>query len=328
MSMQQVARYQRSALFQSSDLDETRQIVSGLYCDHRLDQTQGGGSLAYRQAYCRLGDLGFSRMEYGADVRVEPGRLGDFYLIQVPLSGVDHMTADGVRICSDPGHASIHAPGSGLGMHWSEDCRKFVVRIERAALERHAAALSGHDMSRTLAFRPVLDLQDAGVRSWVSTAQHVLDQIDGNPRLADEALVRVQFEQLLMTTLLSWLPGNFAQLSQSERRTVLPRHVKAAEEYMRAHPEQALTVESLAQEVGVSGRTLFEGFRKFLGVSPMRYLRDLRMDCARRDLLDPAKPRSVTAIATHWGFYQLGRFACEYRRRFDEQPHETMARAR
>ena len=148
MSMQQVARYQRSALFQSSDLDETRQIVSGLYCDHRLDQTRGGGSLAYRQAYCRLGDLGFSRMEYGADVRVEPGRLGDFYLIQVPLSGVDHMTADGVRICSDPGHASIHAPGSGLGMHWSEDCRKFVVRIERAALER-----GGRELGRQVGLR-------------------------------------------------------------------------------------------------------------------------------------------------------------------------------
>lgn len=326
--MQQAERYQRSTFFQSSDLDETRQIVSGLYCDHRLDQTRGGSSLAYRQGYCRLGDLGFSRMEYGADVRVEPGRLGDFYLIQVPLSGVDNMTVDGVRVRSDPLHASIHSPGGALGMNWSEDCRKFVVRIERASLERHAAALSGRDILGVLAFQPVLDLRDAAVRSWVSTAQHVLDEIDRNPRVLEEPLVRVQFEQLLMTTLLSWLPGSFARLSQGDRRTVLPRHVKAAEEYMRAHPDQALTIESLAQAVGVSGRTLFEGFRKFLGVSPMRYLRDLRMDCARRDLLDPAKPRSVTAIATHWGFYQLGRFACEYRRRFDEQPHETMARAR
>lgn len=318
----------RSAVYRSSDLDETRSIVTGIYCDHRLDQIGGRERLAYEQTHCTMGDFSFSQMRYGADVRVEPGRIGDFYLIQVPLAGSDQMLVDGKAVLSDPLHASIHVPMSGLGMNWRADCRKFVVKIERHALQAHAAALSGHKDAGPPSFLSSVDLRRPAAGSWAATAQHVLGELQRNPQLAAEPLVRTQFEQLLMTTLLSWMPGSFGDAVRNERRIVLPRHIKAAEDYMRSHPEQAITIETLACEVGVSGRTLFDGFRKFLGVSPMRYLRDLRMECARRDLLDASKPRSVTTIATHWGFYQLGRFACEYRRRFNEQPHETMARGR
>ena len=318
----------QSALYRSSDLDETRRIVAGIYCEHRLDQTRSRDRLDYRHVHARMGDFSFSQMGYGADVRVEPGTLGQFYLVQVPLTGGDRMCVDGVALTSDPLHASIHGPGSGLGMNWSADCSKFVVRVERAPLERHSVALSGREAKGPVGFRSLVDLQEVTIRSWVATAQHVFAELQRNPALADEPLVRTQFEQMLMTTMLSWLPGGLEAQVQQDRRMLLPRHVKAAEDYMRAHSDQALTVDTLAHEVGVSGRTLFEGFRKFLGVSPMRYLRDLRMERARHDLLDPAQPRSVTLIATHWGFYQLGRFASDYRRRFGEQPHETMARGR
>lgn len=317
-----------SAQYRSSDLDETRRIVAGIYCEHRLDQTRARDRLDYRHVHARMGDFSFSQMGYGADVRVEPGTLGQFYLVQVPLTGGDRMCLDGVALASDPVHASIHGPGSGLGMNWSADCSKFVVRVEREPLERHAVAMSGRKEKGAVAFRPLVDLREVAIGSWIATAQHVFAELQRNPALAGAPLVRTQFEQMLMTTMLSWLPGGCETQVRQDRRMLLPRHVKAAEDYMRAYADQALTVDTLAHEVGVSGRTLFEGFRKFLGVSPMRYLRDLRMERARHDLLDPAQPRSVTLIATHWGFYQLGRFASDYRRRFGEQPHETMVRGR
>ncbi|AWI80800.1 AraC family transcriptional regulator [Parazoarcus communis] len=318
----------QSAVYRSSDLDETRSIVAGIYCDHRLDQLRSRACLKYEHTHCAMGGFSFSRMRYGADVSVDVDTLGDFYLIQVPLSGTDRMCVNGHSFCSDSRYASVNAPMSGLGMNWSADCLKFAVRIERKLLEGHAAALSARPDDGPLVFMPSVDLRLAAPRSWVATAQHVLNELQRNPQLATQPLVRTQFEQLLMTTLLSWMPGSFGEAVQTERRVVLPRHVKVAEEFMRANPEQVMTIETLASVVGVSGRTLFDGFRKFLGVSPMRYLRDLRMECARRDLLDASRPRSVTTIATHWGFYQLGRFACDYRRRFDEHPHETMAKGR
>jgi len=103
---------------------------------------------------------------------------------------------------------------------------------------------------------------------------------------------------------------------------------KLAVDFIQAHPEQPITIETLAAVCGVSGRTLFAGFAKFMGMSPMRYLRDVRLERVRQDLLDPSQPRSVTQIATRWGFYQLGRMASDYRKRFAERPRDTLQRAR
>jgi AraC-like DNA-binding protein len=94
----------------------------------------------------------------------------------------------------------------------------------------------------------------------------------------------------MMTTLLEWQPGSVSESLQRDSREVLPRHVRLVEDYIRAHPEQPITIEQLTELAGVSGRTLYSGFQKFRGVSPMRYLRDVRMERVRSDLLDPPRP--------------------------------------
>jgi AraC-like DNA-binding protein len=60
-------------------------------------------------------------------------------------------------------------------------------------------------------------------------------------------------------------------------------------------------------------------------MSPAKYLKRYRMTQARLDLLgaDPVSA-TVTQIATSWGFWELGRFAGEYRRLFEESPSETL----
>jgi transcriptional regulator GlxA family with amidase domain len=59
----------------------------------------------------------------------------------------------------------------------------------------------------------------------------------------------------------------------------------------------------------------------------MRYLRDARFERVREALLR-AQDQSVTQVAMRWGFYHLGRFAVDYRKRFGEMPSETQARGR
>jgi AraC-like DNA-binding protein len=68
-------------------------------------------------------------------------------------------------------------------------------------------------------------------------------------------------------------------------------------------------------------------FWEELGVSPAAFIRRLRLHELRRALLASVLGEStVTELAYHLGFTQLGRLAGTYRRLFGEAPSATLAR--
>jgi AraC-like DNA-binding protein len=72
-------------------------------------------------------------------------------------------------------------------------------------------------------------------------------------------------------------------------------------------------------------RSLYAGFKEYLGVSPMQYLRDLRMECARTELMS-GEASNVSGVALRWGFAHLGRFSNDYKLRYGETPSQTLRR--
>ncbi len=111
-------------------------------------------------------------------------------------------------------------------------------------------------------------------------------------------------------------------------RDTQPDYVERAVACMRAHCAEPLTIAAIATASGISARTLIEGFRRHLGTSPKALLREFRFQKVR-DALIAAIPGTTTVadIATACGFNELGRFAVEYRQRYDESPSATLHRA-
>jgi TolB-like protein/AraC-like DNA-binding protein len=108
---------------------------------------------------------------------------------------------------------------------------------------------------------------------------------------------------------------------------VLPYDIKKTIAYMRDHMGQPVTMADLTRVSGVAARTLRKHFRSFLEVSPLGYLRAMRLAALRDELLHTARPSSITEIAARYGFHRLGRFSAEYHRRFGEHPSRTLRRA-
>jgi transcriptional regulator GlxA family with amidase domain len=97
---------------------------------------------------------------------------------------------------------------------------------------------------------------------------------------------------------------------------------------IRENLGQFIGVAELCRIVGVERRTLARAFQEIHGTTPSRYLRATRLNLAREALLVPgAECKTVTEIATRFGFRELGRFAAAYRAVFGESPSETMRRA-
>jgi len=93
--------------------------------------------------------------------------------------------------------------------------------------------------------------------------------------------------------------------------------------------ERALTeplhLADICAAIGVSARTLEYCCKEYYGIGACRYLRLRRMGSARRALLAASVgSATVTEIATHYGFWELGRFSTTYRDLFGELPSVTL----
>jgi AraC-like DNA-binding protein len=104
--------------------------------------------------------------------------------------------------------------------------------------------------------------------------------------------------------------------------------VDEAEQLTLSDTNEPLHISALCLALAVSERTLRKAFHAIHGLPPCRRLRILRLSSARRALLDAdCEMTTVTEIATHYGFVELGRFSVEYRKLFGESPSRTLSRA-
>jgi transcriptional regulator GlxA family with amidase domain len=134
-----------------------------------------------------------------------------------------------------------------------------------------------------------------------------------------------ELERLLLSQLLLAQPNNYSSLLHEQPRATAPRAIRRAAELIEAHAAEPLTVEDIAEAIGLSVRTLQEGFQRFLNTTPMNHLREVRLRHVREELT-AANPASttVTEIAIRWGFLHAGRFSARYRKRFGESPSVTL----
>lgn len=109
----------------------------------------------------------------------------------------------------------------------------------------------------------------------------------------------------------------------------LPRNtrLRAMVEHVHAHVREPVTVADLSRVSGLSVRSVQETFARVLGVSPLTYVREVRLDRVRQELLE-LDPQDVTVgdVARRWGFAHLGRFSAVYLDRFGEYPKQTLRR--
>lgn len=87
-----------------------------------------------------------------------------------------------------------------------------------------------------------------------------------------------------------------------------------------------LTLEWVADELGVSSRHLQRVFAEQAGTGWRAYLESQRMDRARAWLEDPAlyeKGLSVREVSRTVGYYQPSGFAKAFRRHFGTAPHQV-----
>lgn len=133
-------------------------------------------------------------------------------------------------------------------------------------------------------------------------------------------------EQGLARSMIYCIADSEAEFQHTEnmrRSTVISR----LEEVLASHRDRPLHLAEICQATGIPERTLRVYCHEHLGVGPIKYLWLRRMFLVRAALLRAsAAVASVTGIASDYGFWELGRFAVQYRTLFGERPSETLHR--
>ncbi|MFY9476237.1 MAG: AraC family transcriptional regulator [Aquabacterium sp.] len=311
-------------LFASNDVQETRALVARVMKPHALNITGGRQRLQARMHHLALGDVSVSRLCYGAEVSIEPGELDDFFLVMMPLQGNAQVRSGFDTLESHPDLASVVSAHLGTAMRWSADCDQLMVRIARPFLERMLTAQLGRELDAPLQF--ALGLRWKEQPAWQCLVRYLVDWAEQAGDMSEHKLLVGQMEQMVATSLLSCQSHNFSDEPLARRSTVLPRHVRRVQEYLQAHAHANIRAEVLAEIAGVSLRSLYAGFHDFCGESPMQYLRNIRLERARGDLLAGPVGGGVASVALRWGFAHMGRFSAEYKERFGESPSQTLKR--
>ncbi|WP_322617912.1 helix-turn-helix domain-containing protein [Pseudomonas sp. BIC9C] len=115
--------------------------------------------------------------------------------------------------------------------------------------------------------------------------------------------------------------GGFSRKVPTRRKVAIE-----AIEYIHENTKKTLTIKSLVRQLETTTRTLHFGVIETFGMSPIAYIRHLRLASARRDLINKTWP-TVTETAMFWNFHHLGRFSKAYQIAYGETPSETARRS-
>jgi AraC family ethanolamine operon transcriptional activator len=146
--------------------------------------------------------------------------------------------------------------------------------------------------------------------------------------LQDPRSALVMQEGLLLAIDEMFRSGRAPELAGRLTSRSYCRLVRTIDDYVAFHPASAIYSADLAEQCGVSVRTLGTAVASVRGISLHRYLRLKQLWSARTQLVKGSNAITVTSCARANGFHHMGEFARLYRATFHETASRTLARAR
>jgi AraC-like DNA-binding protein len=308
-------------------LEEAREAVTRIYLRHELVGTEDAMHMRLNSVTDRHMTLGYLTYQAESELIMPPTE--DCYIVNLTIVGATKASrSDGgreVTVANESG--LVLSPVKSTRVRWSPDAEQLHLKIPRPSLESHLSDLLGKPVTEVIDFDFGLDLTTGPGRALLRSVQFLATELDKPAGLAEMPLAREQLEAYVLTSLLHAGRHQFSDaLSGNEDVRRLGRLAPVVQ-YIEANADSEITPEILARVGCVSVRTLHAAFQQQLGESPMGYVRTIRLNRVRAELLrsDPEKVR-VTDIAMRWGFLHPSRFAQQYRDRFNELPSVTLHR--
>jgi AraC family transcriptional regulator, ethanolamine operon transcriptional activator len=196
------------------------------------------------------------------------------------------------------------------------------VSLPGSKMEELVGLTIGEHAVRQLAQNVLPIPGDGGAETRARLAQLIEAAERSLAGLADPAATK-RFQDEIVSLLLSLLEGatgGTRDLTHSTYSDI----VRRSERLVQEQADRPLTVLDLCLHLRCSRRTLQTSFQRVANVTPVEYLRSIRLNAVRQLLRSTnAEELLIGDAAALWGFTHLSYFAREYRDLFGELPSQT-----
>ncbi|OBH87223.1 hypothetical protein A5681_13735 [Mycobacterium scrofulaceum] len=301
-------------------------LCESAFHSHKLRLLGPSEGFGFTQRLVQAGPITLAELAYDTDVSLGFAEGRDSYYVHIPIEGWLESQHLGRELVSSPTTASIYRPDAEMAVtRWPGGSRHLGVKIDQLVVDTALETLLGHRPRAPIAFDLTLPLTDGAARSWVSQVFWINRELARVDNPLRHWAVRDRLAESLIYGLLLVANHPYREELASSVRPARPAAVREAVDIIERAPQSALSTAALARQCNVSVRALQEGFRQHVGMSPMGYLRLVRLRRVHADLrVSHPSQTTVAAIAQRWGIGHLGRFAAAYQATFGETPVQTL----
>jgi len=303
----------------TNDIDELSQFQ--LNKNRRYTQLQAG-QLQGKYAEVNLGDVQIFREKLTAGTLIEAAPASDFIPFAAILSNIESFNFCGVKIEKN---SILQATGGFWEGSFKDNLDYVAAAFNREKFSSNIEYLTGQEIPKNWLISKPCQTDLLALGHYASGLEKIIKIIHKSPcilakdnalRMLGDHILMLVFNVLSLTTKCKSKGKSHAKRSLGVRRVI---------DYLHSYAAEVPTIPELCGIAKLSERDLQRGFKEYLGVTPIRYLRLVRLNGVRRDLLfNPPRDQRVVDVALNWGFIELGRFAGEYRQLFQELPSTTL----
>jgi AraC family transcriptional regulator, ethanolamine operon transcriptional activator len=202
--------------------------------------------------------------------------------------------------------------------------------IPAQRLEEYASSVEWIDLRKVMStIKPVETISQNSARKLQSALVDGIRYMSDIHEDVDTDIVWHHFEDELMATCLQTLLEASDNKSPNYDHRIHRYIVNRVRDATLSSSGYPLTIGELCTELRISRRTLNFAFSRVLGITPVAYMRNIRLHRIRAEFKSSShRVRSVADVASKWGFWHMSLFSRYYKELFGETPHETLIRHR
>lgn len=218
-------------------------------------------------------------------------------------------------------------PGEELHFRTPRMSDIFVAVIDADTLDSYAESVLGHEVASVVARTQMQTLQSGAAMRYRQVLHEVMCCVQSTPEVLQHAASCQAVSESIINASLTALLSISEQPERSRGGHAIHRAiVERARQYILANRDSPPSVSDLSAYLKMSRRGLHHAFMNVLGISPVTFLRYVRLHGVRKDLLHGGPDVSVSSAACKWGFWHMGMFSSYYKALFGESPSSTLKR--